>query len=137
MPLVLSHPTTSPTTTITLREAWVSLTNPQTTPVQHVHISQGGHSFVFSPGGATVVQNTVLPVAILNLHEDDEEGFSGYTTLRTFIITTLEWSKNFCRLVDPDGTAYASVRYAHGLESMTEGIQGLWSGTLTFRVEPA
>lgn len=134
--LILSHPTTSPTTTLEFRPSLVSLTNRQTTLVQHIHIAQGGNSFTFSPGGTPVVQNTILPLDIRYLPEATGGGFAGYTALRSFILTTLEGAKNFCRLTDPDTDTFV-LRYIRGLESMVEVQLERFSGQLLFRVEPS
>lgn len=133
---ILSHPTTSPTTTLTFLPSLVSLTNPQRTFVQHFHVATGGNSYVFSPGGATLVSNQILPVDIRWLPEDDGGGYTGWAALRTFIRTTLEAAKEFCTLVDPDGDSY-TVRYLRGVESMVEVQLERWSGTLVFRQEPS
>lgn len=133
MSFVLTFPVTTPTTTLTLKSVFVSLTNVQATPVQILHVAQGGRMFVFSPGTTPFI-NRLLPLEIRSLHEANDGSFTGWAALNTFILTTLLGSTNPFHLVDPDGTAY-NVRYVRGLENMQEVQQGRWSGTLLFREE--
>ena len=134
MPITLAYPSTNPTAIVTLRASLAALVSPQLSFVQQVHVAAGGKSFVFSPN-STPVENHILPLDLINLFETDEDGFSGFATLRAFIRTTLQASANLCRLTDEDMDTYV-VRYLSGLESMREGFFQQWSGQLIFRVEP-
>ena len=135
MPITLTAPVTTPTVTLTLRASMVQGIVPQTSFVQQVHIAHGGRSFVFSPGFVPV-QQTVLTLDVRNLFEDDEDGYSGYTSLTNCIITTMQGSVALATLIDADGEGY-TVRYLSGLESFREEQKGQWSGQLAFRVEPS
>ena len=132
--LLLTHPVSGPTTTVTLNPAFARLVNPQATPIQMVHVAQGGKAFVFTPGGAPVI-NRVLPVEIRNLHEANEGSNTGWAAVLAFLLNTLQGARNQCRLTDPDGTSYVA-RFMSGLETITEVQLGRFSGTLTFREDP-
>ena len=133
MPFVFSYPVTSPTITLNLRSVYARLVNPQPQVMQLVHIAQGGAAFVFTPGGAPLV-NRALPIEILSLHEANVGSDTGWAAVNTFILTTLEGSSNPCRVTDPDGTSYIA-RYLRGLETMQEQQFERWSGVLLFRQE--
>ena len=87
-PLLLTFPVASPTVTITLRPAFVRLVNPQVTPLQMVHISQGGRMFTFSVGDPPIL-NRVLPLEIRSLHEANDGSFTGWEGVRVFVLQTL------------------------------------------------
>ena len=131
MPFVFSFPVGSPTITLSLRSVYARLVNPQATLMQVVHIAQGGQAFVFTQGPTPVV-NRVLPIEILSLHEANVGSETGWAAVLAFILTTLQGSTNPCNVIDSDGTSYVG-RYLRGLDSMTEGQQGRFSGILLFR----
>ena len=83
-PLLLTFPVASPTVTITLRPSLARLVNPQVTPLQIVHISQGGRMFTFSVGEPPIL-NRVLPLEIRSLHEANDAGFTGWEGVRVFV----------------------------------------------------
>ena len=131
MSVVITYPVASPTTTLTLRSSFASITNPQVSLMQIVHIAQGGQAFVFTQG-STPVRNRVLPLELRSLPEATAGGFTGWGAVLAFILDTLQGSTQPCTVTDPDGTSYVA-RYLRGLETMVEVQQGRFSGVLTFR----
>ena len=133
MSVVITYPVASPTVTLTLRSSFASITNPQVSLMQIVHIAQGGQAFVFTPGAAPV-RNRVLPLELRSVPQATAGGFTGWAAVRDFVLDTLQGSTNPCRVTDPDGDSYV-VRYLRGLETMQEVQFERWSGVLTFREE--
>lgn len=77
------------------------------------------------------VDITALPTA-------DTGSFSGRNSLRTFILTDLNWAQNTATLTDADGDAL-TVRFWDGQFDIREAVgqdrKDTWTGKLLFRVE--
>lgn len=75
-----------------------------------------------------------IRVTIEQLPLADDGSFHGYTSLRTFLLTTLNWAQTTATLTDADGDSW-TVRYWDTLFALREVKKDVFSGVLLFRVE--
>lgn len=74
-------------------------------------------------------------IKVVELPLADDGPFSGYTSLRTFLLTTVNWAEKTFTFTDTDGDAF-TVRYWDDEFLLEEMIKDQsWKGTLLFRVE--
>ena len=78
----------------------------------------------------------IIEVEVVALPLADDGSFAGYTSLRTFLLTTCNWAENTLVFTDADGDAF-TVRFWSDSFALPEALKDVFDGTLLFRVEPA
>ena len=133
MAILLRHPTAGgPTTTVTLNPAACTIARKSRMPIQQIEIAVSGREWVREL--STNIEE-IWELDIIQLAEADDVtyvGDDGWTTLRSFIETTLDYHANTFDLTDDDGVTL-SCRYLRGLQQITEVRKGRYAGTLVFR----
>lgn len=81
----------------------------------------GGHK-VADLGSGTDWQRFVLRF--------DDMGQTDYNSLRTFLLTTVNWSQTVFTYTDPFSVAHTNVRYISGFEGFQLNDYQRWQGTL-------
>jgi hypothetical protein len=126
---LLRYPAGGPyTATVELNPALVVVQHEQIAPIQRVAEVESGELWVFE---LSSTRRQALEVQVTDLHEADSGGLSGYTSLKAFIQTTLNYSASTLDLTHTDGDLW-TVRYLSGLQTFREGLYQRWTGQLTF-----
>ena len=120
---------TSPTQTVTLSPAFVTIQDVHITPLQRLLSAADGTQWVFQLS-ANLIQE--YEVQVDALAEADSGGFSGFTTLQTFFTTHVTWMLTPFDLTHDDGGT-VTVRLVSPQWTFTEGKLGRWSGSFTVR----
>jgi len=76
----------------------------------------------------------MIEVQVVALPRADDGSFSGRDSLRTFLLTTVNWAEKAFTFTDTDGDAF-TVRYWDESFELVEDQKDVFSGVLLFRVE--
>lgn len=118
-------------TTVTLDTGSVDITMPAPAPTgreparypQITGVCWGGGIKVFDMGdGSTQWDATEIHWAELTQAE--------YSTLRTFILTTINRSETAFTYTDQNSTDHTNMHYVEGIDDFEEDSGNLWSGTI-------
>jgi len=75
-----------------------------------------------------------VEVTVNQLPKADEGSYHGRDSLRTFLLTTVNWAETAFTFTDTDGDSF-SVRYWDVEFNLSEAKKDIFSGRLLFRVE--
>ena len=75
-----------------------------------------------------------VEVVVNELPKADEGSYHGYDSLRTFLLTTVNWTEETFTFTDTDGDSF-TVRFWDSEFALEEVRKDIWSGRLLFRVE--
>ena len=75
-----------------------------------------------------------IEIAVVEIPKADDGVFHGYDSLRTFLLTTVNWKAITFTFTDTDTDAF-TVRYWSDFFDLSEIRKDVWSGSLLFRVE--
>ena len=118
-----------------LNPALVVVQTESITPIQRVTETEDGKIWVVQLSGS---RRQTFEVTVVDLPDADFVGTSGYTSLKAFIQSTLNYSESPCDFTHDNIGAVTTVRYMGGLEGFREAegiarIKGRWSGRLVFQ----
>lgn len=80
------------------------------------------------------VDDRFIEILVNQLPRVDEGSYHGRDSLRTFLVTTVNWAETTFTFTDADGDQF-TVRYWDKEFDLTEGKKDLFGGKLLFRVE--
>lgn len=122
---------------IAFNPALARLVAPKETPLQVRHVSESGRHYIFERSSN---RELMWPIEFQDLPEADQTtpvSSAGYSALRAFLISNVNWSQRPFTVADPDG-ASADVRYWGGFETLMEAggrsqRKGRWTGAVQLR----
>jgi hypothetical protein len=117
------------------------MTQPQPGALQLVNQAIGGQLYIFPLASAEPLTWTLHFADVPFFDQGNLGGHptNGFQSLQSFVRTTLNYSRNTCNIILPDGTS-AVMRYLAGLDTFTEAVGrttkvAMWTGTLLFAKE--
>jgi len=120
-------------TTKTFRAGNIQAKLIEDTPRQRKLVSSDGTSRIIE---VSTTDERMIEISVVALPLADDGSYAGYTSLRTFLLTTVNWAENTFALTDADGDSF-TVRLWSDSFSLSEEQKDVYEGTLLFRVEPA
>ena len=118
-------------TTRTFRPGNIQATRVPDSPRQRRQVSSNGTVRILE---VSTIDDRFVEIEVVQLPKADDGSFQGYDSLRTFLLTTVNWAEKTFTFTDTDGDAL-TVRYWSDLFDLDEVKKDVWSGRLLFRVE--
>lgn len=82
----------------------------------------------------STTDDRLIQIKIVQLPLADDGSFAGYTSLRTFLNTTVNWAQNTFTFTDADSDSF-TVRFWSEEFALEEVKQGVFEGSFLLRVE--
>lgn len=117
-------------TTETFKPGNIQATLLSDTPRQRKLISSNGTTRILE---ISTTDDRFIEIEVVALPRADNGSFSGYDSLRTFLLTTANWAETEITFTDTDGDAF-TVRYWSDTFDLLEHKKDEFSGRLLFRV---
>jgi len=126
----------APTVSFAFAAALTQMVHPQSRPLQFQLVAESGKAYVVQRSSAV---EQFLEVRFMDLTEADAGSLAGFSTLQSFLSTTVSWGLSTFTATDQDGASYF-VRYWAGFDTATEASgrsprAGRWNLTLSLRKE--
>ena len=118
-------------TTKTFRPGNIQVRRVPDSPRQRGKVSSNGTVRVIE---ISATDDQFVEIEVVQIPKADDGSFDGYDSLRTFLLTTVNWKEKTFTFTDTDGDAL-TVRYWSSAFDMDEVKKDIWSGRLLFRVE--
>ena len=118
-------------TTKTFKPGNIQATRVPDSPRQRGLVSSSGTVRVLE---LSATDDRFIHVQVVALPRADNGSYAGYDSLRTFLLTTVNWATTTFTFTDTDGDAF-TVRYWSKSFDLLEHKKDEFSGELLFRVE--
>lgn len=120
-------------TTLTFRPGCIQSNQQVVIPRQRRRLSTSGFVRIRE---VSSVKGKFLRVRLQQLHEDDEGSFAGWTSLESFLKSTVDWATNEFVYTDADGDEY-NVRLWGNRIAVREVKVGVWEGEFLLKIREA
>jgi len=118
-------------TTETFKPGNIQATRVPDSPRQRLQVSSNGSVRVLE---VSTTDDRFIEIEVVALPLDDNGSFSGYTSMRAFLLTIVNWAETTWTFTDTDGDAF-TVRYWSDTFDLFEHKKDEYSGRLLLRVE--
>ncbi len=118
-------------TTRTFKPGNIQATRLADSPRQRPLVSSDGTVRILE---VSATDDRFIEIEVVALPKADVGSFHGYDSMRTFLITTVNWAETTWTFTDTDGDAF-TVRYWSDTFDLEEGKKDHFGGRLLLRVE--
>ena len=118
-------------TTETFKPGNIQATLLTDAPRQRLLVSSDGTIRVLE---TSTTDDRLIDIEVVALPLADNGSFSGYTSMRAFLLTTVNWAETTWTFTDTDGDAF-TVRYWSDTFDLFETKKDEYAGSLLLRVE--